>query len=101
MWNDIHNNADRLSENKIVKSLASGKLEWETDGLPTTSDLDGSYLPSEIALPISADATQLDAICATAQNKSFILHGPPEQANHKPSPTSSPTPSTKGKKYCS
>src|SRR5690554_5446269 len=77
MWNDIHNNADRLSENKIVKSLASGKLEWETDGLPTTSDLDGSYLPSEIALPISADATQLDAICAAAQNKSFILHGPP------------------------
>src|SRR5690554_4425324 len=76
MWNDIHNNADRLSENKIVKSLASGKLEWETDGLPTTSDLDGSYLPSEIALPISADATQLDAICAAAQNKSFILHGP-------------------------
>src|SRR5690554_5469254 len=77
MWNDIHNNADRLSENKIVKSLASGKLEWETDGLPTTSDLDGSYLPSEIALPISADATQLDAICAAAQNKSFVLHGPP------------------------
>jgi len=53
----IHNNAARLSENKILKSLASGKLEWETDGLPTTSDLDGSYLPSEIALPISADAT--------------------------------------------
>lgn len=77
MWNDIHNNADRLSENKIVKSLASGKLEWESDGLPTTNDLDGSYLPSEIALPISADATQLDAICAAAQNKSFILHGPP------------------------
>src|SRR5690554_3971960 len=77
MWNDIHNNAARLSENKIVKSLASGKLEWESDGLPTTSDLDGSYLPSEIALPISADATQLDAICAAAQNKSFILHGPP------------------------
>src|SRR5690554_3334258 len=77
MWNDIHNNADRLSENKILKSLASGKLEWETDGLPTTSDLDGSYLPSEIALHISADATQLDAICAAAQNKSFILHGPP------------------------
>ena len=76
-WNDIHNNADRLSENKIVKSLASGKLEWESDGLPTTSDLDGSYLPSEIALPISADATQLDAICAAAQNKNFILHGPP------------------------
>ena len=77
MWNDIHNNAARLSENKIVKSLASEKLEWETDGLPTTSDLDGSYLPSVIALPISADATQLDAICAAAQNKSFILHGPP------------------------
>ena len=77
MWNDIHNNADKLSENKIVKSLVSGKLEWETDGVPTETDLDNKYSPSEIALPISADSTQLDAICAATRDKSFILHGPP------------------------
>lgn len=77
MWNDIHNNADKLAENKIIKSLVTGKLEWETDGVPIETDLDNKYLPSEIALPISADSTQLDAICAATRDKSFILHGPP------------------------
>ncbi len=77
MWNDIHNNADKLTENKVVKSLISGKLEWQTDGVPIETDLDNKYLPSEIALPISADSTQLDAICAATRDKSFILHGPP------------------------
>jgi len=77
MWNDIHNYADKLTENKIVKSLVSGKLEWETDGVPIEPDLDKKYSPSEIVLPISADSTQLDAICAATQDKSFILHGPP------------------------
>ena len=77
MWNDIHNNADKLTENKIVKSLVAGKLEWETDGVPTVTNLDEKYFPSDIALPISADATQLDAICAARRDKSFILHGPP------------------------
>lgn len=28
MWNDIHNNADKLSQNKIVGSLMSGRIEW-------------------------------------------------------------------------
>lgn len=77
MWNDIHNNADKLIENKVVKSLVSGKLEWETDGVPTVANLDEKYSPTDIALPISADATQLDAICAAVRDKSFILHGPP------------------------
>ena len=77
MWNDIHNNADKLIENKVAKSLVSGKLEWHTDGVPIETDLDNKYLPSEIVLPISADSTQLDAICAATRDKSFILHGPP------------------------
>ncbi len=78
MWNDIHNNADKLKENKIVASLISGKLEWEiNETLLEESNLDLEYLPSDIALPISADSSQLEAICAAVQDKSFILHGPP------------------------
>jgi very-short-patch-repair endonuclease len=78
MWNDIHNNAEKLKENKIVESLISGKIEWETDDLLVEDlNLDQQYLPSDIALPISADASQLEAICAAVQDKSFILHGPP------------------------
>ncbi|HEX7583182.1 MAG TPA: DUF3320 domain-containing protein [Prolixibacteraceae bacterium] len=78
MWNDIHNNADKLKENKIVASLISGKIEWETsETLVVESNLDQEYLPSDIALPISADSSQLEAICAAVQDKSFVLHGPP------------------------
>lgn len=78
MWNDIHNNADKLRENKVVASLISGKMEWETlDGLSKESNLDEAYLPADIALPISADSSQLEAICAAVRDKSFILHGPP------------------------
>lgn len=78
MWNDIHNNADKLSRNKIVSSLISGKMELPP---PVEADedinLDEKYKAQDIALPIGADASQLEAICSAVQGKSFILHGPP------------------------
>ncbi len=77
MWNDIHNNADKLAENKIVSSLISGKLEWENKDMSNDTDLDKKYNPAEIALPLSADSTQLEAITAATNDNSFILHGPP------------------------
>jgi len=76
MWNDIHSNADKLYKNKIVKSLASGMLEWEVDE-EVVINLDTNLKPSDIALAISADSFQMEAICTAAQGKSFILHGPP------------------------
>lgn len=78
MWNDIHNNADKLIQNKIVASLISGKAQWDVDlNQFASEDLDKTYHPSQIALPISADSSQLESICAAGQDKSFILHGPP------------------------
>ncbi len=78
MWNDIHNNADKLAENEIVASLISGKIEWDIqDSSEELMDLDQYYSPSDITLPISADSSQLEAITAAVQDKSFILHGPP------------------------
>jgi len=78
MWNDIHSNADKLSKNKIVASLISGKIEWDVkNDVAETNLLDKRYHPSDIALPISADSSQLEAICAAMGDNSFILHGPP------------------------
>ena len=37
MWNDIHNNANKLTQNKIVSSLINGKIEWDA----TTEEIDG------------------------------------------------------------
>lgn len=78
MWNDIHSNADKLIENKIISSLVTGKAQWDVESNQfTPEDLDLKYHPSELIIPISADSSQLEAICAAGQNKSFILHGPP------------------------
>lgn len=78
MWNDIHNNADKLCRNKIVASLMSGKVEWTEDTDESECvDLDEAYPAGEIALPIGADSSQFEAICAAVDDKSFILHGPP------------------------
>ena len=79
MWNDIHNNADKLCRNKIVASLMSGKMEWSEpdDDAAASADLDRRFPAGEIALPIGADSSQLEAIGASTDGRSFILHGPP------------------------
>ena len=76
MWNDIHSNADKLYENKIVKSLVTGRLEWEVED-DSDLNLDADLKPSDITLAISADSFQMEAVLAASQSKSFILHGPP------------------------
>jgi very-short-patch-repair endonuclease/DNA polymerase III delta prime subunit len=76
LWNDIHNNSHHLLQNKIVASLVSGKLEWQVVA-ETTRDLDTSFSPSSIALPIATDSSQLEAIISSGEGKSFVLHGPP------------------------
>jgi uncharacterized protein DUF4011/restriction endonuclease-like protein/AAA domain-containing protein/uncharacterized protein DUF3320 len=77
LWNDIHNNADQLFKNKIVGSLVSGKLEWKPSLVEGQFDLDKDIYPTDVALPISADSSQLQAIISSAKNESFVLHGPP------------------------
>ena len=78
MWNDIHKNTALLSQNKIVSSLISGKIEWEIpEETITNFDFDAQHHPATIVLPISADSSQLDAITASVKDKSFVLHGPP------------------------
>lgn len=76
MWNDIHNNADKLCRNPIVKSLITGMIEWKADE-NKEFNLDKDFKPAEVALPISADSYQMEAVCNASTGKSFILHGPP------------------------
>lgn len=78
MWNDIHSNAEELSKNKIVGSLMSGKMEWEVAEVDANAiELDHALTPADIALPVSADSSQLEAVYEAVNEKSFILHGPP------------------------
>ena len=73
MWNDIRNRTDDLMRNKVVRSLIDGKLAWEAQPL----EIGDRVNESNVLLPMPADASQLHAIQAACDGKSFVLHGPP------------------------
>jgi hypothetical protein len=77
MWNDIHTHADKLCSNKIVDSLARGRLTWEVDDAGKEKKKLDSLHTADILLPITADSSQIEAIRAALEGESFILHGPP------------------------
>lgn len=78
MWNDIHSRAGELAKNKVVASLMSGKMEWEpVRDCMKAEELDDNMAPSELAIPVSADSSQLAAVVAAASSQSFVLHGAP------------------------
>ena len=70
MWNDIHTAGEKLDNSKIVRSLMKGQVDWDTSVLDNP-DGEQTYLP------ITVDATQLQAIERAAQGATFVLHGPP------------------------
>lgn len=72
MWNDLRSNLDQLRKSAIVSSLLDGKLCWKPELLS-----DGENLEEHVLAPISADSSQLVAIKAAGDGKSFVLHGPP------------------------
>lgn len=76
MWHDIRTRASKLAENPIVASLMEGKLKWQEPLEDKVTPLD-KYHPASLAIPISADSSQLLAIRAAANGQSFVLHGPP------------------------
>ncbi|MFC4102214.1 DUF3320 domain-containing protein [Paenibacillus xanthanilyticus] len=75
MWNDIRSRSQELAENRIVASLMAGKLQWQ-EAADDAAPLDHTS-PSSLAVPISADSSQLAAIQAAGSGESFVLHGPP------------------------
>ena len=68
MWNDIHTAGDALEQNKVVRSLMKGHVDWDISSEPGEEN---------VYLPITVDGTQLQAIKMAANGKTFVLHGPP------------------------
>ena len=74
IWNDIRTNRESMSQHPLIDSLVSGKLSEE---MIEDADVVDELPSEEVALPISADSSQLAAINEAASGKSFVLHGPP------------------------
>ncbi len=75
MWNDIKTRSEDLKKNKVVSSLMEGRITFtqEPPSLKGSDDI----RPDELAVPASADSSQLSAIYEASNGKSFVLHGPP------------------------
>lgn len=74
IWNDLRTNRETMSEHPLISSLVSSTLSEEMiEGGEASTEMPSD----EVALPISADSSQLAAINEAASGKSFVLHGPP------------------------
>ncbi|MBO5717427.1 MAG: DUF4011 domain-containing protein [Alistipes sp.] len=74
IWNDIRTNRESMSQHPLIDSLVSGKL---SEDMVEEADIVVEMPSEDVALPISADSSQLAAINEAASGKSFVLHGPP------------------------
>lgn len=78
MWSDMKTHKDIFIKNKVVSSMVHGAAEYEK--VPESlseSSLDENVAPGDLAVPLSADSSQLLAIKASDLGLSFVLDGPP------------------------
>jgi len=77
LWEDFKLRAQELSSRPVAQSLLNGELSNKlVMNSPEPDSLDTRYLPSDICAPLSADCSQLRAVCAAGDGGSFILSGP-------------------------
>lgn len=78
MWNDLHNNAEKLKQNSVVKSLMEGLVKLDdVEEVIDAREVDQKSQPKEYCIPIDVDSSQLEAVIESGRGKSFILYGPP------------------------
>jgi very-short-patch-repair endonuclease len=79
MWRDLDAKTDDLLSNEVVNHLAlSGRKAFPAQGeFPKREELDHLISPKDNFCPLDSDSSQLTAIIAASQKKSFIIEGPP------------------------
>ncbi len=79
MWLDLEANAEELKRNEIVRHLieTSNELFDPDASFPDLETLDDRYPPSTTFCPLLADSSQLRAVYAASEGRTFVLQGPP------------------------
>ena len=79
MWRDLAECSDKLMENRVVDHLVNHpEQQFERDAVfPDADRLDYERSPLQTFCPLPADASQLAAVFAAAEGRSFVLEGPP------------------------
>ncbi len=78
MWKDLQENANRLKQNRLVGHLVDRPgHDFDPDPFPRPEDLDEQAKSDDLLCTRDADSSQLVAIRAAADGRTFVLEGPP------------------------
>ncbi|WP_010219117.1 DUF3320 domain-containing protein [Sphingomonas sp. PAMC 26621] len=79
MWKDLVDRADRLRESPLVRHLIDrdGSVQIDKGGFPRPEEMDAKVDPAALFTPLPADSSQLVAVVASAEQRDFVLDGPP------------------------
>ncbi len=79
MWKDLQDRADDLKRSPVVQHLIDhpGEAYPDQGEFPDPETLDDKRHPVNTFAPLVADSSQLSAVFAAADGKSFVLDGPP------------------------
>lgn len=79
MWRDLAERSQDLMKNAVVDHLVNHPNEEFEAGasFPSPTTLDEERAPLDTFCPLPADASQLAAVFAAAEGRSFVLEGPP------------------------
>jgi len=79
MWRDLSTHAEAFMENPLVSNLVDPHLfPFPKDGsFRRPETLDSDMQPGDAFCPVGVDSSQLAAVIAAGEGKTFVLHGPP------------------------
>jgi Protein of unknown function (DUF4011)/REase_MTES_1575/AAA domain/Protein of unknown function (DUF3320) len=77
LWKDIVVHQEELLKSDMVRSLVEGKLVFNENHEQHSANDFENIQSQSIVLPISTDVSQMEAVLAAQQGRSFVLHGPP------------------------
>ncbi|MDX2148407.1 MAG: DUF4011 domain-containing protein [Planctomycetota bacterium] len=78
MWRDLRENMDRLRKNRLVQHLVNDSAGvFDPRPMPRPEDLDDQTKPSDLLCTRDADSSQLAAVRAASESRTFVLEGPP------------------------
>ena len=79
MWKDLADRADALKNNLVVKHLIESPLDpYQTSiDFVDRQQVDRLFKPSDLYVPLPADASQMAVVATADRGKDFIIVGPP------------------------
>lgn len=80
MWKDLTDRVDSLRQNRVVSHLIDNPehaFPGAAERFPEESEIDRSFSPADIVMPLPADSSQIAAALAATQGRDFVIIGPP------------------------